>query len=191
MMEHPALMIVDVQNDFCPGGALAVPEGDQIIPIVRAWAEDFFRQGYPIVTTQDNHPPHHISFGERGGPWPPHCVQGTLGFALHPALQLPPHAVCLKGEDPDQDAYSGFEGLVEGPEGNREPLASFLHRASVDTVYVAGLATDYCVKATVLDALKAGFRTIVLRDAVRGVDVNAGDSARALEEMAGQGAEIR
>lgn len=190
-MAKPALIIVDVQNDFCPGGALAVPEGDQIIPIIQAAAEDFQRQGLPIVTTQDNHPPHHVSFAERGGPWPPHCVQGTSGFSLHPALQLPPHAVCLKGEDPDQDAYSGFEGLVQGVDGSREPLASFLHRLSVDTVYVTGLATDYCVRATVLDALQAGFRTVVLKDAIRGVDVNPGDSERALEEMAQQGADIR
>ncbi|MCL5116415.1 MAG: nicotinamidase [Firmicutes bacterium] len=193
-MAKRALIIVDVQNDFCPGGSLAVPNGDAIIPVIEAWAKQFHDAGDVVVTTQDAHPRDHISFHERGGMWPPHCVVGTPGFLLHPALTLPPETAAFhKGFLRDQDAYSGFEGVLASPSHatrSATSLEEHLRAQHVDTVYVAGLATDYCVRATVLDALKAGFATHVLVDGVRGVDVNAGDSARALDEMAEKGARL-
>lgn len=192
-MAHEALIIVDVQNDFCPGGSLAVPDGDRVIPVIQQWVDRFQQQGHAIITTQDAHPSDHMSFRERGGPWPPHCVVGTRGFDLHPGLNLPPHAVVHKGYERDHDAYSGFEGTVQWLSTELpEPvsLQDYLRSEGVDTVYVAGLATDYCVKATVLDALKAGFDTAVIADGVRGVDVQPGDSEKALAEMVRRGARL-
>lgn len=189
-MPKKALIIVDVQNDFCPGGSLAVSDGDLVVPIIQHWADQFAQTGDVIVTTQDAHPDDHISFHARGGPWPPHCVRGTLGFALHASLHLPANTARFeKGWERDRDAYSGFEGYLVEQGHHTVPLADYLHHHQVDRVYVAGLATDYCVMATVLDALRYGFRTFVITDAVRGVDVAAGDSARALETMRQAGAE--
>lgn len=191
-MAKRALIIVDLQNDFCPGGALAVRDGSHIVPVVQRWVDAFHAAGDLIVATQDAHPPHHISFRERGGPWPPHCVKGTPGFALHPDLRLPLNTPYFhKGIAPDQDAYSGFDGVWSAPGKPPQGLASFLRDHGVEELYVAGLATDYCVRATVLDALREGFLTTVLVDAVRGVDVTAGDSARALDEMRRQGARLQ
>lgn len=187
-MNHEALIIVDVQNDFCPGGSLAVSTGDEIIPVLQAWVERFQIENQTIITTQDAHPPNHISFYARGGPWPPHCVKDTWGFALHPRLTLPQHAVFLKGYLEDVDAYSGFEGVHS--DGNL-PLEKYLRQLHIDTLYVGGLATDYCVRATVLDALRRGFSTTVLVDAVRGVNVNPSDSERALKEMVKMGARLQ
>lgn len=187
-MGREALIIVDVQNDFCPGGALAVDEGDHVIPVIRHWAEAFASQAKDIVTTQDAHPPHHISFRESGGPWPSHCVKGTWGFGLHADLILPEHFTFFKGYLPDVDAYSGFEGTLAG---SSLSLHDFLRQRDVDVVYVAGLATDYCVRATVLDALKLGFATTVLVDAIRGVNVHQEDSQRALDEMRSLGAHVK
>ncbi len=187
-MGREALIIVDVQNDFCPGGALAVDEGDQVIPVIRQWAEQFASQDKDVITTQDAHPPHHISFRESGGPWPSHCVKGTWGFWLHADLTLPKHFTIFKGYLPDVDAYSGFEGTLAGSNLN---LNDFLHQRKVDTVYIAGLATDYCVRATVLDALKQGLATTVLIDAVRGVNVHPEDSQHALDEMRRLGAHVK
>ncbi len=160
-MERAALIVVDVQNDFCPGGALAVPEGDQVVPVVNALARAFARRGRPVVATQDWHPADHVSFRERGGPWPPHCVQGTPGADLHPELRREPiiHVV-RKAYRPDQEAYSGFQGTG---------LAELLRGLGVEEVYVCGLATDYCVNATAMDAARAGFRTAVVEDATRPV----------------------
>lgn len=160
-MERAALIVVDVQNDFCPGGALAVPEGDQVVPVVNALARAFARRGRPVVATQDWHPADHVSFRERGGPWPPHCVQGTPGADLHPELRREPIThVVRKAYRPDQEAYSGFQGTG---------LAELLRGLGVEEVYVCGLATDYCVNATALDAARAGFRTAVVEDATRPV----------------------
>ncbi len=160
-MERAALVVVDLQNDFCPGGALAVPEGDQIVPVVNALAEAFARLGRPVVATQDWHPTDHISFRERGGPWPVHCVQGTPGAELHPDLRREPIThIVRKAYRRDQEAYSGFEGTG---------LAELLRGLGVEEVYVCGLATDYCVNATALDASRAGFRTAVVEDAARPV----------------------
>ncbi|NMP22121.1 bifunctional nicotinamidase/pyrazinamidase [Sulfobacillus harzensis] len=190
-MPQKALIIVDLQNDFCPGGALAVTNGDQVVPVIQDWVNRFHHDHQLIVTTQDAHPSNHVSFQAQGGPWPPHCVVGTPGFRLHPDLWLPADTPQFhKGFREDQDAYSGFEGLLS--EGGQRTLllADFLRQNGVTEVYVAGLATDYCVRATVLDALKEGFKTWVIADGVKGVDVNPGDSDRALVEMARRGAEL-
>jgi nicotinamidase/pyrazinamidase len=178
-----ALILVDIQNDFCPGGALAVAEGDQIVDVVNRVAGAF-----PLViSTQDWHPADHISFKERGGPWPPHCVQGTEGAALHPALDLSQIAVQVrKAATADEDVYSGFDATDKESLGLDEVLKS----NGVRTLYIAGLATDYCVRATVLDGLMNGYDVYVITDAVRAVNVNPGDGQKALEEMASRGARL-
>lgn len=171
-----ALIIVDAQNDFCPGGALAVPDGDKVIEPINRVAP-LFRC---VVTTQDWHPPNHCSFKENGGMWPSHCVAGTPGAELHPQLnQQPVNLRIHKADTAEKDAYSGFDNT---------DLAAQLRQRGVKRVFVCGLATDYCVRATALDALKEGFETVVLTDAVRGVDVQPGDSERALQEMRAMGA---
>lgn len=185
-----ALVVVDVQRDFCPGGALAVPQGDEVVPVLNRWVEAFAQRGRPVVYTQDWHPENHVSFRQRGGPWPPHCVQGTEGAAFHPQLVLR-GTVFRKGFDPDQEAYSGFDGaLAEGDRGVRAgtSLADWLRQHGVRQLYVGGLATDYCVRATVLDGLNEGFQVTVLVPAVRAVDVRPGDGRRALAEMQARGA---
>jgi nicotinamidase/pyrazinamidase len=173
---HDALLIVDVQNDFCAGGALAVPQGDAVVvPINR-----LLQYPWLTVATKDWHPVEHCSFQAHGGPWPPHCVQGTAGAELHPQLESAKIQVIItKGSRPDRDAYSGFDGTN---------LASLLHDKGVQRVVVCGLATDYCVRATAQDALKAGFEVLVLEDAIRGVEVNPGDSQRAVDDLKAAGA---
>lgn len=174
----PALIVVDVQNDFCPpSGSLAVPRGDEVVAVLNRLAQHF-----PIVvTTQCWHPDDHCSFTAQGGPWPPHCVAGTEGAALQPQLRIAPSHAVFKGKNAAQDAYSGFDGTE---------LDSWLRGAGVDTVFVTGLATDYCVRATALDARKAGFRTYVVTDACRGVEVRPGDSERALRDVLDAGAQL-
>jgi nicotinamidase/pyrazinamidase len=175
-----ALVIVDFQNDFCPGGALAVPDGDAIGPRINdlAGSGDYD----VVIATRDWHPPDHGSFAEAGGPWPPHCVAGTPGAELHHALDPTPiDAVVDKGQARDTDGYSGFEGTE---------LASLLHERDVGHVTVVGLATDYCVKNTALDALREGFAVTVDSTATRAVDVEVGDGERALEEVRVAGASV-
>ncbi len=175
-----ALLIVDYQNDFNPGGALAVSAGDTIAGRINSLA----RSGrYDlVVATRDWHPPHHSSFAERGGPWPVHCVRETPGAEYHPALDRDPIDVeILKGQVDGSDGYSGFEDTE---------LARILAEHGVDAVTVVGLATDYCVKNTALDALRAGLSVTVDAGAVRGVDVEPGDSERALEELRAEGAAV-
>ena len=175
-----ALVIVDFQNDFCPGGALAVPDGDAIA----ARINDLAGSGeYDlVVATRDWHPPDHGSFAAQGGPWPVHCVAGTAGAELHHALDPTPiDAVVDKGQARDTEGYSGFEGTE---------LATLLRDRGVDHVTVVGLATDYCVKNTALDALREGFAVTVDSTATRGVDVEPGDSERALEEVRAAGASV-
>lgn len=175
-----ALVIVDVQNDFCPGGALAVAGGDQVVPLLNAYAERFVAKGLPVFASRDWHPAKTRHFAAYGGVWPPHCIQGTPGAEFHPQLQLPPGTVVLtKGDDPDEDAYSAFQ--ARGPEGR--PLPQLLRDAGVEHLYVGGLATDYCVRATALDAVRAGLGCTLLVDAARGVDVQPGDTERAIAEM--------
>jgi nicotinamidase/pyrazinamidase len=176
-----ALIIVDFQNDFTPGGALAVPDGDAIAPRVNELAAsgDFDL----VVATRDWHPPDHGSFTERGGIWPVHCVAGTPGAELHPALDAARVDVVIdKGQDPQTEGYSGFQGTR---------LGELLRERDVDDVVIVGLATDYCVRNTALDALRGGLRVRVDERAVRGVDVEAGDSARALDELRAAGAVVR
>jgi nicotinamidase/pyrazinamidase len=175
-----ALIVVDVQRDFCPGGSLPVRDGDSIIPAVNDLVRAFSEKALPVFYTRDWHPKHHCSFKERGGPWPPHCVQGTRGAAFHPSLLVAKGSeVISKATSPDEDAYSGFQGT---------DLEGRLRDLRVDRVYVVGLATDYCVKNTVLDGAEKGFETYVVTDCVRGVDVRPTDSAKALRAMSSRGA---
>jgi nicotinamidase/pyrazinamidase len=177
-----ALLLVDVQNDFCDGGALAVPGGSEVVPVLNRWIVQAERKKVPIFAARDWHPADHISFRGHGGVWPPHCVQETAGAAFHAGLvfELTPDII-NKGTDSAGEAYSAFQGT---------DLATRLRRANVTRIFVGGLATDYCVKATVLDALEEGFRVHVLRSAVRAVDRDPGDGERALEEMEEAGAVI-
>src|SRR5437899_9996172 len=185
--EHPALLVVDVQRDFCPGGALAVPDGDRILPSINAHLAEARELGIPIYASRDWHPAVTSHFKAYGGEWPPHCVQGSPGAEFHPRLELPRDAIVVsKGEDPARAGYSAFDGRTE----NGRPFKDDLRDRQVDTLYVAGLATDYCVRQTVLDAVRAGFHVAVLTDAVAGIDARPGDTARALAEMEGAGAHM-
>lgn len=178
--KEDALVVVDVQVDFCPGGALPVPEGDKIVPALNKYIRMFGRYGALIVATRDWHPSNHISFKDYGGLWPPHCVQGTEGANFHPDLQLPERVkIVSKATDPFKEAYSGFEGTN---------LAEDLKRAGVKRVFVGGLATEYCVKNTVLDALNLGFEIFILEDAVRGINAMPSDVEKAMKEMLEKGA---
>lgn len=180
-----ALVIVDVQNDFCPGGSLAVPEGDQVVPVLNQYARRFQDAGAPIFASRDWHPEKTKHFKSGGGFWPPHCVQGTRGAEFHKDLALPAEAVIIsKGMDPGEDAYSCFQ--AQDPNGIDFAVA--LGERGVQRLFVGGLATDYCVKATVLDALREGYEIVVLEDAIRAVNVNPGDGDRALAEMKVAGA---
>jgi nicotinamidase/pyrazinamidase len=183
-----ALLIVDVQNDFLPGGALGVPEGHAVVPPLNALAAQFAAAGRPVIASRDWHPPVTTHFQPHGGPWPPHCVQGTPGAAFPATLQLPPGTLIVsKGMEPDEDAYSAFQARDE----QGRPLAELLRERGVRHLYVGGLATDYCVQASVLDALARGFRVTVLEDAVRAVNLQPDDGARALEKMRAAGAVTR
>ncbi len=182
-----ALVVVDVQNDFCPGGALGVPGGDEIVPLLNRCIEWFRERGATVVLTRDWHPERTRHFQEHGGVWPPHCVQETPGAAFHPALTIPDDALIVsKGMDPEADAYSAFQ--AEAADGL--PLAAKLGECGVQRLYVAGLATDYCVKATAVDAAREGFEVVVLTDAIRAVDLHPGDGERALAEVRQSGGRI-
>ena len=176
-----ALLIVDVQNDFLPGGSLEVPRGDEVVTVLNRYLDIFAMQNLPVYATRDWHPEHHCSFREQGGPWPPHCVANTNGAAFAAALQLPPAAVIIsKATTVKQDAYSGFQGTN---------LDRKLHPASIRRLFIGGLATDYCVLNTVRDALRFGYQVLLLGDAIRAVDVQPGDGLRAEEEMTKLGAQ--
>mgnify|MGYP000678043633 CR=1 FL=1 len=175
-----ALIIVDMQNDFMPQGALPVPEGDIIIPTINRYQEVFQSNGALIVLTRDWHPPNHISFKSRGGPWPPHCVQGTEGAKFHPDLKVPNEAIIIsKATDPDKEAYSGFDGTE---------LNSILTSKGIRRVFICGVATEYCVKETALDALKLRYSVFILRDAIKGISKD--ESKKALELLLDEGAVI-
>jgi nicotinamidase/pyrazinamidase len=177
-----ALLVVDVQKDFLPGGALAVAQGDEVVAPLNAAIRAFERAGRPIYASRDWHPANHCSFRARGGPWPPHCVAGTTGADFADELALPPSAVVIsKADTPDADAYSAFGG---------NDLAERLRRQGVRRVVIGGLTTDYCVVNSVLDARAAGFEVVVLADAIRAVNVQPGDEARALEVMRRAGARL-
>jgi nicotinamidase/pyrazinamidase len=172
------LIVVDVQNDFCAGGALEVPDGDAVVDPINRLMEDI-----PfVVATRDWHPPNHRSFQPEGGPWPVHCVADTGGAQLHPRLHTSQiDAIVDAGREPEHEGYSGFE---------HTELERLLRDAGVDKVHVAGLALDYCVKATALDARRAGFGVVLHPAATRAIDAEAGDAERALEELRAAGVEV-
>ena len=177
-----ALIVVDVQNDFCPGGALGVKDGDKIIPPLNDVIRAFGRAGLPVFFTRDWHPPDHVSFKSQGGIWPPHCVQGTNGADFNPDLLVPKDAkVISKGDKPKAEAYSGFQGT---------DLEERLNNLGVEEVLLGGLATDYCVRESAIDARHAGFKVEVLSDCVKPVDVRPGDGARAIKDMQQEGAKL-
>lgn len=178
-----ALILVDIQNDFCPGGALAIREGDKIVPVVNRLIPLF----HWILATQDWHPVDHCSFKAQGGPWPPHCVQGTRGAELHPALDKSKITYFVrKAFTRDADSYSEFSGVDE----RGRSLDELLKSLDATTLYMVGLATDYCVRATVLDGLNRGYIVYAVTDAMRAVEVIPGDGETALREMAGAGAHL-
>ncbi len=182
-----ALLIIDVQNDFCPGGALGVAGGDAIIPLINKYIEVLGKRGYQVIASRDWHPPVTSHFREYGGIWPAHCIAGTSGAMFHEGLRLPTHCrVFSKGMDPERDDYSALTAQDE--EGLR--LADFLRNAGIGRLYIGGLATDYCVRQTALDGLKQGIYITILTDAVAGVDLKPGDSAAALAEMEAAGATL-
>ncbi|MBN2700186.1 MAG: isochorismatase family protein [Methylohalobius sp. ZOD2] len=169
------LIVVDVQNDFLPGGTLAVPEGDQIIPVLNHYIDRFTAEGLPIFATRDWHPPKHCSFRAQGGPWPPHCIAETPGAQFPSELRLPSDVrIISSATHPEREAYSGFD------ETN---LAQQLNELGRRRLFIGGLATDYCVLWTVRDARKLDFEVFLLRDAVRAINVNPGDEQKALDEM--------
>jgi len=177
-----ALLIVDVQNDFLPNGALAVRDGDQVIPALNRCIDLFTRRTFPVFATRDWHPEHHCSFQSRGGPWPAHCIAGTPGAAFAGKLMLPENTIIIsKAVKADRDAYSGFE---------ETKLRHHLQSLGVRRLVVGGLATDYCVLNTVRDGLKLGYRVLLLADAVRAVNVRPGDGDRAIADMKSAGADI-
>lgn len=183
--QGPALLLVDVQNDFCPGGALAVPEGDRVIPALNHLANQFAAAGRPVYASRDWHPPDTTHFREFGGPWPPHCIANSPGADFHPSLNLPHDAIVVsKGEDRNDDGYSAFEGKT----GTGRRLADDLRARGVTELFVGGLATDYCVRASVLDARRAGFPVTVITDGIAGIGRN--DAARSLDEMQAAGARL-
>ena len=173
-----ALLIIDFQNDFTSGGALEVPEGDEIAEPVKRLADRF----EIVMATRDWHPPDHASFVTQGGPWPVHCVRGTPGAEFHPAMdQVALDEVVDVGREREDEGYSGFE---------KSELANLLRERGVDRVFVTGLATDYCVRASAIDACREGFDTTVVGDAIRAVNVNPDDGERAIEDMKQAGANV-
>jgi nicotinamidase/pyrazinamidase len=182
-----ALLVVDVQNDFCPGGALPVPDGNRVVAALNFHIDRAVKQGMPVYASRDWHPPITTHFAPYGGTWPVHCVRGTQGAAFHPQLRLPAAAtVVTKGESPDSPGYSAFEGRT----ADGVPLREELRQRGITRLFVGGLATDYCVRYSVLDALAAGLEVQLLQDAIAGVDVQPGDAERALAEMRARGATV-
>ncbi|HKV85720.1 MAG TPA: isochorismatase family protein [Ktedonobacterales bacterium] len=182
-----ALLVVDIQNDFCAGGSLAVPDGDAVVPVMNAYMARAEATGMPVYVSRDWHPAVTSHFAAYGGTWPPHCVQNTHGAELHSELRVPTTArLASKGMDPDDDGYSNIDAVL--PDGSL--LLDSLRAGGVTRVFVGGLATDYCVKATALDALKAGLAVVVLLDACRAVDAQPGDGERAIAAMVAAGARV-
>ena len=169
LRDTDALLVVDVQRDFLPGGALAVPGGDEVVPPLAACIRLFVEHGLPVVASRDWHPPDHCSFQAAGGPWPPHCIAGSRGAELDPALKLPLRArIVEKGRSADRDAYSAFEDT---------DLDEWLKGRGVRRVFIGGLATEYCVLCTARDARRLGYDVVLLSDAIRPIDAANGDDA--------------
>jgi nicotinamidase/pyrazinamidase len=182
-----ALLIIDLQNDFCPGGSLPVPDGDRVVAPLNRAVELCVAAGLPVLASRDWHPEVTSHFRQYGGIWPAHCVQGSRGAQFHPALRLPADVVIVsKGMAADGDSYSAFDGVV--PDGSS--LEQGLRAVGVSRLIVGGLATDYCVKETVLAARSAGFAVTLLKDGIAGVELTPGDSDRALAAMASAGAVV-
>ena len=179
--DFDALIVVDMQNDFMPGGALPVPDGDKIVPILNEYIKLFENKGNPVFFTRDWHPENHISFKGYGGIWPPHCVQDTEGAKFHPDLYIPSDNkfIISKGYSRDFDAYSGFQGTI---------LNELLKERGIKRIFVGGVATDYCVKNTVIGGLNLGYEVFVLEDGIKGVNVNPEDSEKAIDYMLSKGA---
>lgn len=175
LRDGDALIVVDVQNDFCPGGALPIEKGDEVVPVLNRWIAAAAGSGVPVYASRDWHPAGHISFEERGGPWPPHCIQDTEGAALRSDLELPDTAIKVtKGVRFDQDQYSAFD---------QTGLAEQLRRDGIERLWIGGLAQDVCVLSTVLDACKEGFAVNVIADATRPVTAEGGaDAERQMRE---------
>lgn len=172
-----SLILVDIQRDFCPGGALPIERGDQVVPVLNAWIERARQIEIPIFASRDWHPPDHLSFSQRGGQWPVHCVQGSEGASFHPDLALPPEAeIVTKGDRTDRDQYSAFDSTG---------LAEQLRRRGIARVFIGGLAEDVCVRATALDAIGAGFETHLIPNATKPVTEESGELARTEMRNAG------
>ncbi len=172
-----ALIIVDVQKDFCPGGALPIEDGDKVVPVLNRWINAAITKEAPIYISRDWHPLNHPSFKQRGGPWPPHCIQDSDGARFHPDLQVPESAIKVtKGVRFDQDQNSAFD---------QTGLADQLRNDDVQRLFVGGLAEDVCVLATVLDGCKEGFEVVLITDATRPVTITAGEEAREKMRTAG------
>lgn len=180
-----ALFLVDVQNDFCPGGALPVPGGDRVVPVLDRMVERFVEKGAPVYASRDWHPSETTHFQAFGGPWPVHCVAGSPGAEFRRDLHIPAGAIIVStGRGREDPGYSAFEGVTE--DGRR--LSDDLRRRGVSSLYVGGLATDYCVRATVLDALREGLQVTVLTDAIAAITPEGGQQA--LDEMRAAGATL-
>jgi nicotinamidase/pyrazinamidase len=184
-----ALIVVDVQNDFCPGGSLAVERGDEVIAPLNRLIEEFLEQGRPVYKSRDWHPPATKHFADYGGTWPVHCVQNTRGAEFHEDLIDDARVRVVSKGTGDEDSYSAFDSTAALADDSTT-LAEDLRRRGVREVWVGGLATDYCVKNTVLDALREGFRVRAISEAMRAVNLQPGDGVRAIEEMREAGAEV-
>lgn len=183
-----AVLVIDVQRDFCSGGALAVPGGDTVVPVLNQVLRAAADRGMPVYASRDWHPASTRHFVTGGGGWPVHCVAGSDGARFHPDLRLPADAVVVsKGVAADEDGFSAFDGRLE----DGTTLEQSLRASGVARLLVGGLATDYCVRHTVLDALRKGWSVTLLTDAVSAVDLEPGDGPRALEEMREAGAVLR
>jgi nicotinamidase/pyrazinamidase len=176
-----ALLVTDIQKDFLPGGALPIENGDEIIPVLNDYIRRFEGAKAHVLASRDWHPANHISFTAQGGPWPPHCVKETNGAKFSPDLKIPSHTVVIsKATNPEVEAYSAFDGTS---------LAHELRTMGVNRLFVGGLATDYCVVNTIVDARKLGFEAVVLMDATLGINMESGDVNRAVEMMLKSGAQ--
>lgn len=186
-MPKKALLIVDFQNDFCPKGSLAVKDADKIVPVVNKYISKFNSKGYAIFASADWHPADSKHFDKNGGLWPVHCVAKTKGAEFHPELNILKSVIILyKGTLAEEDGYSA----VTAKDENKKELKRLLVDKGIDEVYVCGLATDYCVKSTVLDLIKEGFKVFLLIDAVKAVNLKADDGENAIKEMSEAGVVI-
>jgi nicotinamidase/pyrazinamidase len=182
-----ALLVVDVQNDFCSKGALAVAKGDEVIPVLNKYIKEFSKNKLPVFASRDWHPKVTAHFKKFGGRWPQHCVRETKGAAFHPKLKLPKEAIILsKGMDSAGDSYSVFQAQ----DANNTDFLNLLKIFGTSEIYIGGLATDYCVKFSALDLLRHGFKVYLLTDAVKGVNISSRDSEDAIKEMAACGAKL-